>query len=455
MSIISSGSKIPISSTWSEHGQQKVDKTQGRHKGASVSTIENTVPQQGKGKKLPRKSIFSRSVNNPAKAAEKKAVKEFTAALGELQKAASSKKSTQASVLKVVSQHAKNPSELEDLLANLTRKSGKAAAKPHVQQAFREAGISMMVLSARYEAHQPMKHAQDNGQSFREGLDKSMDQLRTQREELTSSFFPDSIKAQLKSYPALTECLVEEFPDAQGYSTTGSLFPTTQAQTILTCQCFEQARQIKKDVEKALANPQLPPEARDKLESTMKEVQEILAATPEDLRSLERNYAIKGEGPFLSPEYRQDIDKRSHMEPVRRDSFSKEQISSRRESLSQSRPVQEEAVQTTNKPLNRPARVAPAIPFEASLNALTEKKSELSSEANSLKDYLNDLLAYSQSSDLVNLLGQEFSAHKDQGWSFEAYASMCQHAAEAIVNNSSLTPHQAIDVAYTKVGTSH
>ncbi|MGI9278596.1 MAG: hypothetical protein ACR2PX_03080 [Endozoicomonas sp.] len=460
MGIINGG-KIPISPTWSEHGQQKVDKPQGRHRGASVASIEDTVPQQGKGKKLPKKSIFSRNVSNPekaaakkAKATEKKAVKEFTAALNDVKKAANKKSSTRESILKVVSQHAKNPGELEDLLANLTRTSGKSASKPHVQQAFREAGISMMVLSARYEAHQPLKHASDNGQSFREGLDKSMDQLKAQRDELSYSIFPNSIKDQLKSYPALTDCLIVELPTSLGYSPSGSHYPVVQAQTLLTCQCFEQARQIKKDVEKALENPQLPPETRGKLESTMKEVQEILEATPEDLRSLELSYSIKGEGTFLSAEYRQDIEKRSHMEPLRRGSFSKEQISSRRQSLSQPRPVQEETVQTPKKPLNRPTRAAPAIPFEASLAALKKEKSDLTAEAESLQGYLKQLQSYSKSSDLVNLLGAEFSAHKDQGWSFQDYSSMCQHAAEAIVNDSSLTPSEAIEVAYGQLGTS-
>ncbi|WP_062261297.1 hypothetical protein [Endozoicomonas arenosclerae] len=467
MGIISGGEKIPISPSWSEHGQQKVDKPQGRHRGASVTSIEDTVPQQGKGKKLPKKSIFSRGVSSPekaaakqAKATEKKAVKEFVAALDDVKKAANRKDSTRESVLKVVSQHAKNPDELEDLLANLARKSGKAAAKPHVQQAFREAGVSMMVLNARYEAHQPLKHASDNGLSFREGLDKSMDQLRALRKELNFATFPDSIRDQLKSYPALAECLVSELPNSRGFSPSGSHYPSTQAHTILTCQCFEQARQIKKDVGKALDNPQLPPETRGKLESTMKEVQEILEATPEDLRSLELSYAIKGEGSFLSPEYTQDIDRRSHMEPVRRGSFSREQISSRRESLSQSRPVREETVQSEatqapKKPSGPPRRAAPAIPYQASLAALKKEKSELTAEADSLQGYLNDLLTYSKSSDLVNLLGKEFSAHKDTGWSFGDYASMCQHAAEAIVSNPSLTPSEAIDVAYGKMGTSH
>ncbi|WP_257288418.1 hypothetical protein [Endozoicomonas sp. SESOKO2] len=441
MGIISGGEKVSISPTWSEHGQQNVNKPvnkpEGRHKGVSVSSMENTVPQNGKGKKLPKKSLFSRRISNPDKAAakerkatEKKAIKAFKLALNDLKKAVNSKESSHDSVLRVIAKHVKNQSELEDLLANLTSKSGQEPLKPHVKEAFKKVGFTMMVRNARDDAHQPLKQAPDLGQSFREGLDKSMEKLRSQREQLAGSTYPDSIKHQLNTQPALASCLVDELPNTRGYAPSGSPHPINQAQIILTCQCFEQAHKIKQDLERALKYPQqLPAETKDKIESSLNEIQEILKATPKELEKLEKNHVMKGEGPFLNTKYQQYIEERSQENTIR---------------------PQTEAKAAPEK---RKKRVAPAIPFQASLAALKKEKPERTNEADLLQNYLNELLAFSNSPDLVNLLGKEFSTHIDAEWSFDEYASLCQYAAEAIADTPSLTPVKAMDVAYGKLGT--
>ncbi|WOG26679.1 hypothetical protein [Endozoicomonas sp. 8E] len=460
MGIINGGEKISISPTWSEHAQHKVDKPRGRHKGSSVYSIENTVPQNGKGKKLPIKSLFSRSVSNSDKAAakekkatEKKAVKAFMVALDDVKKAVNNKNGSSESVQKVINKHAKNQGELEDLLANLTRKSGQAALQPHVQKAFKEAGLSMMLSKARNSA-QPLKNATDHGQSFRDALDKCMAPLRAQRQELSYSTYPDSIRDQLKSYPALTECLVEELPNSKGYSSPGNRYSAIQAQTILTCQCFEQAHQIKQNLNRTMKSQQLPPETKSKIASALNEVQGILEATQKDLKSLHRNYAMKGEGHFLNTEYRESIKERIHSDPVSKDSFSSKQTSSKRQPVSQTIPAQENRVQPEAKAAPKPpGRAAPAIPFDASLAALKKERPELTREAGLLRDYLKELQTFCNSRELVNLLGKDFSAHRDAGWSFDEYASLCQQAAGILADTPSLTTVEVMDAAYKNMGT--
>ncbi|WP_252178698.1 hypothetical protein [Endozoicomonas sp. 4G] len=444
MGIISGGEKVSISPTWSEHGQQKVEKPKGHHKGSSISSVEDAVPQNGKGKKLPKKSLFSRSVSNSdkatakekkaaakeKKATEKKAVKAFKLALNDVKKAVNNKNGSYESVLRTIKKHARNQGEVEDLLANLTKKSEKSGQpdlQPHVQKAFKEAGFSIMLLEARYNAHQPLKEAPNLGEPFRKGLDKCMQQLRAQREELKFSNFPDSIRNQLKSCPALSEYLVEGIPDSKAFSSVGRPYPSIQAQAILTCQCFEQAHQIKKNLGKAVASKQLPPKTKVKVDSALKELQEILEATPKDLKKLEKSYAFKGEGSFLKTEYREALQKRIHENTVQ--------------------------PETKTGP-KKPDRAPPTIPFRGSLTALTKEKPEFTNEANLLNNYLNELLTFSNSSELVNLLGKEFAAHLDAGWDFDQYASLCQQAVGITVDNPSMTIAEVMAAAYENVGTS-
>ena len=447
MGILSGGAKVEISPTWSTHGQEKAEKAVGRHRSSSVTSIEDSIPQKGKGKKLPGKSLFSRKASHPAKATEKRAVKEFVAALDDVKKAANSKKATSASVLKVVAKHANNPRELEDLLANLPK---KAAGRDTVQQAFKELGTEMLVLDARHHAHKTFKGASSHGTGFRGKLDANMADLRTKLDGLKTSSFPDSIKKQLEPHPALARCLVEEMPGPKNNSVHSALNGVIKSQTLLACQCFEEARQLNKDLGKLLQMTDLPPETRGKAEKTLEEVREMLHDIRPELKSLEKSHFMQKGLTFLSHEYAQSIANRSETAPVRRGSISQKEVTARRQSLES---VQQEAPAKTNKgKRSSPRRAAPAPPFQAILGGLKKDKPELKPEIEQLESYLNQLKGMNYSTDLLNYLGSQFSSHSDEGWSYTEYTTLCQHAAQAVFEKASLTPVQALEVGYAKMG---